>query len=158
MGRGIPKLRLAAMSAQDYSALQTVLDQLIAFDCKRRSKNGTAFSVGKKVVVSAEETNDIHIDINRISIHPFYLTLGHAGDPLKVVARAIDLSIEFDEERKRRTQHAINHLRWQLRLTLKQLSELDPNSAKEIVMEYLGGYETDDDGPADLDLIEVPNV
>jgi hypothetical protein len=116
-----------------FPQLQLVVDQLVGIVAKEKG-----FHVYKQVTVSAKETNDVHIDVSRILINPFFLTLGLGGDPLAVVRHVFDVSLEFDAERQRRTLHAVNYLKHTLRSTIQKLREIDPTSLDEIIaQEYL---------------------
>lgn len=117
-----------------YPELQTIADQLTLIVS---AELGT--DLPKKIIISSMETNDVHIDVAKILINPFFFTLGCRGNPLEVIRYVFRLASEFDAERQRRTLHAINELKFNLRNCISKLRELDPASLDEIISEeYFG--------------------
>lgn len=114
--------------------LQPIADQLVTIVSRELE-----IEFPKRVIVSSTETNDVHIDAEKVLISPFFLTLGCSGNPIEVIRYVFHLAFEFDAERQRRTLHAINELKFRLRSCISKLRELDPDSLDEIISEeYFG--------------------
>lgn len=119
------------MAESEFPELQQVLDLIVKLvEAERGEETAKEFLVG--------QVNDVHVDVCKVFIGPFFLTKGFGGDPISVVRHAFHLSDNFDAERQRRTLHHINFLKHQLRATIQHLRELSPETLGEVIeQEYL---------------------
>jgi hypothetical protein len=110
-----------------FAALQLVVNQLVGIVGKKRG-----IQLGKEVIVSDDETNDLHVSVQTVWVHPVFVT---RGDPVEMMEHIFDEVSRYNEEREVRTKHAIQDLERKLRLSFRQMAELDPERLDTIVEE-----------------------
>ncbi len=121
----------------DFSLFQLVADQLVSIVGAELGNGSGPKSLGRRLLISDRETNDIHVDPCTIFLNPHYFV--GSSTQKEVIKRVFALSEEFDSEREKHTRHAVNQLSWDLRITMKKLFDLAPEVLESIIREeYLG--------------------
>jgi 23S rRNA maturation mini-RNase III len=120
----------------DFSLFQLVADQLVSIIGAELGNGSGPKSLGRRLLISDRETNDIHIDPCTIYLNPYYFV---SENQQAVILRVFALSEEFDSEREKQTRRAVNSLSWNLRITMKKLFDIAPGVLESIIREeYLG--------------------